>query len=230
MNTTRRRPALRRYEKCNWKKLSPRSLATGPRATSRLGHPFEALACSRGGAWWSLLGKVNYDAVKSQKGQARGQAKTPQKAKRAASVVLVTDPSKRSCVERVVRCFLAQESSEPLELLVVDDDDGSDGDAPAFWVELMKRDRRIRYVKLPEGTSLGEKRRIACEESRFATLVHFSDDAVYAPSYVSMITELTRLPSVLSGVAATTPRATQAALRILMMTRCGRRCLPSSRS
>jgi len=63
----------------------------------------------------------------------------------------------------------------------------------------MKRDRRIRYVKLPEGTSLGEKRRVACEESRFATLVHFSDDAVYAPFYVSMITELTEAVVCLSA-------------------------------
>ena len=111
--------------------------------------------------------------MKAKRAKLEARRRRLKKAKRAASVVLVTDPSKRSYVERVARCFLAQESSEPLELLVVDDDDGSDGDAPAFWVELMKRDRRIRYVKLPEGTSLGEKRRIACEESRFATLVHF---------------------------------------------------------
>ena len=177
-------------------KVQPEAVATvlGNRAACHveLGNPSEALAdCRAAKAWWALLGKVNDDAVKSKRAKLEARRRRLKKAKRAASVVLVTEPGHRSYVERVVKCFLAQESSEPLELLVVDDDDGSDGDAPAFWVELMKRDRRIRYVKLPEGTSLGEKRRIACEESRFATLVHFSDDAVYAPSYVSTITELT---------------------------------------
>jgi hypothetical protein len=162
----------------------------------------EALAdCRAAKAWWSLLGKerLNTDEVKAKRAKLEARRRRLKKAKRAASVILVTEPGHRSYVERVVKCFLAQESSEPLELLVVDDDDGSDGDAPAFWVELMKRDRRIRYVKLPEGTSLGEKRRIACEESRFATLVHFNDDAVYAPSYVSMITELTETVVCLSA-------------------------------
>ena len=183
--------ALRRATKVQ---LEAVATVLGNRAACHveLGNPSEALAdCRAAKAWWSLLGKVNDDAVKSKRAKLEARRRRLKKAKRAASVVLVTEPGHRSYVERVVKCFLAQESSEPLELLVVDDDDGSDGDAPAFWVELMKRDRRIRYVKLPPGTSLGEKRRIACEESRFATLVHFSDDAVYAPSYVSMITELT---------------------------------------
>ncbi|CAH0366333.1 unnamed protein product [Pelagomonas calceolata] len=184
--------ALRRATKVQ---LEAVATVLGNRAACHveLDNSSEALAdCRAAKAWWSLLGKerLNTDEVKAKRAKLEARRRRLKKAKRAASVILVTDPSKRSYVERVVRCFLAQESSEPLELLVVDDDDGSDGDAPPFWVELMKRDRRIRYVKLPEGTSLGEKRRIACEESRFATLVHFSDDAVYAPSYVSMITEL----------------------------------------
>ena len=192
--------ALRRATKVQ---LEAVATVLGNRAACHveLGNPSEALAdCRAAKAWWSLLAsKVNDDEVKAKRAKLEARRRRLKKAKRAASVVLVTEPGQRSYVERVVRCFLAQESSEPLELLVVDDDDGSDGDAPAFWVELMKRDRRIRYVKLPEGTSLGEKRRIACEESRFATLVHFNDDAVYAPSYVSMITELTEAVVCLSA-------------------------------
>ena len=159
-----------------------------------LDRPSEALAdCRAAKAWWRLLGKEALDTL-GEAGQARrakleARRRRLAKAKKSATVVLVTEPRRRPHAERIVRCFLSQEYSEPLELLVIDDDDGSAGEAPEFWTELLKRDRRIRYVKLPPGTSLGEKRRVACTEAQFSTLVHFSCDAVYAPDYVQWLTE-----------------------------------------
>ena len=76
-----------------------------------LGNPSEALAdCRAAKAWWSLLGKerLSTDEVKAKRAKLEARRRRLKKAKRAASVVLVTEPSKRSYVERVVRCFLAQ--------------------------------------------------------------------------------------------------------------------------
>ena len=88
--------ALRRATKYNWKP-SPRCLAIRAACHVELGNPSEALAdCRAAKAWWTLLGKVNDDAVKSKRAKLEARRRRLKKAKRAASVVLVTDPSKRS--------------------------------------------------------------------------------------------------------------------------------------
>ena len=102
--------ALRRATKVQ---LEAVATVLGNRAACQveLDNSSEALAdCRAAKAWWSLLGKerLSTDEVKAKRAKLEAGRRRLKKAKRAASMVLVTEPSKRSSVERVVKCFLAQ--------------------------------------------------------------------------------------------------------------------------
>ncbi len=74
--------------------------------------------------------------------------------------------------------FLRQDYPER-ELIVVDDGDEPVGD-------LIPRDERIRYIRLPRRQSLGAKRNLACEASRGEWIAHWDDDDWMAPDRLSL--------------------------------------------
>src|SRR5207245_6042896 len=76
--------------------------------------------------------------------------------------------NRRFFVPHAIRCFLRQDLAES-ELIVVDD--GADSVA-----DLMPDDPRIRYIRLPERHTIGQKRNIGCAQAWGEIIVHWDDD------------------------------------------------------
>jgi hypothetical protein len=76
--------------------------------------------------------------------------------------------NRRFFVPHAIRCFLRQDLAES-ELIVVDD--GTDPVA-----DLMPDDPRIRYIRLPERHTIGQKRNIGCAQAWGEIIVHWDDD------------------------------------------------------
>src|SRR5262249_49465592 len=74
---------------------------------------------------------------------------------------------------RAIQYFLEQDYSNK-ELIIVDDGEEPVGD-------LVPQDDRIRYLRLPAKTILGEKRNLAASEARGEIIVHWDDDDWSAP-------------------------------------------------
>jgi glycosyltransferase involved in cell wall biosynthesis/predicted O-methyltransferase YrrM len=75
---------------------------------------------------------------------------------------------RRAFVPQAIAYFLRQDYPGR-ELIVVDDGDDSVED-------LMPSDPRVRYLRLPPGRTLGEKRNLACDEAAGEIIVHWDDD------------------------------------------------------
>ena len=90
---------------------------------------------------------------------------------------LMPTADRRRYVPGAIASFLAQDY-EPRELIVLDDGQDSVGD-------LIPADGRVRYVRTPNGKSLGEKRNEACRLARGEILVHWDDDDWSAPWRIS---------------------------------------------
>ncbi len=84
---------------------------------------------------------------------------------------------RRRFVPLSLRCFLDQDYPN-LELLVADD-----GDQPI--ADLLPPPPRVRYLRVERGTTLGEKRNLACATAAGEILMHFDDDDWSAPWRVS---------------------------------------------
>ncbi len=80
-------------------------------------------------------------------------------------------------VAEAVRNFLGQDYARR-ELLVVDD-----GEPPIAG--LLPRDERIRYFRLRERLTVGEKRNFACQQARGPLIAHLDDDDWYPPDRLS---------------------------------------------
>ncbi|HKN50728.1 MAG TPA: glycosyltransferase family 2 protein [Actinomycetota bacterium] len=76
--------------------------------------------------------------------------------------------NRRFFVPQAIRCFLRQDLAES-ELIVVDD--GTDPVA-----DLIPDDPRIRYLRLPERHTIGQKRNIGCAQAWGEIIVHWDDD------------------------------------------------------
>lgn len=81
--------------------------------------------------------------------------------------------NRREFVPLAIRYFLRQDY-EPKELVVVDD-----GEQPVD--DLLPRDERISYHRLPRRLTVGAKRNFACERARGTIIAHWDDDDWYAP-------------------------------------------------
>jgi glycosyltransferase involved in cell wall biosynthesis/predicted O-methyltransferase YrrM len=84
---------------------------------------------------------------------------------------------RREFVPLAVEYFLRQDYPDR-ELIVVDD--GADAVA-----DLMPEDERVRYFRLDERRSVGEKRNFACEQARGDVIAHWDDDDWYATRRLS---------------------------------------------
>lgn len=81
--------------------------------------------------------------------------------------------NRREFVRQALRYFERQDYPNR-ELLIVDDGEDRVSD-------LIQPDSRLRYIALPERTSIGAKRNIACEQAQGAIIAHWDDDDWYAP-------------------------------------------------
>ena len=81
--------------------------------------------------------------------------------------------NRRRFLPQAIRYFLAQDYRNK-ELIIVDDGEDSVAD-------LVPEDHRIRYVRLPAKSVLGEKRNRAASEARGEIIVHWDDDDWSAP-------------------------------------------------
>jgi glycosyltransferase involved in cell wall biosynthesis len=86
--------------------------------------------------------------------------------------------NRRAFVHQAIWYFLRQDYSAK-ELIVLDD-----GDDPV--ADLIPKDERIRYERLPTRLSLGAKRNRACELSRGTLIAHWDDDDWHAPNRLSL--------------------------------------------
>jgi len=86
--------------------------------------------------------------------------------------------NRRRFVGQSIRYFLRQDYPER-ELIIVDD--GEDA-----VVDLVPEDRRIRYLRLDQRTSVGAKRNLACEASAGDLIAHWDDDDWMAPTRLSL--------------------------------------------
>jgi glycosyltransferase involved in cell wall biosynthesis len=86
---------------------------------------------------------------------------------------LMPTHNRRAFLPRAVELFLAQDYPRR-ELLVIDDGSDAVGD-------LLPADPRIRYHRLPERLTLGEKRNLAAERAAGEVLAHWDDDDWMAP-------------------------------------------------
>jgi glycosyltransferase involved in cell wall biosynthesis len=86
--------------------------------------------------------------------------------------------NRRQLAGQSVAYFLRQDYPSR-ELIVLDD-----GDDPIS--DLIPRDERIRYVRLPERKSIGAKRNLGCEISRGELIAHWDDDDWMAPDRLSL--------------------------------------------
>jgi glycosyltransferase involved in cell wall biosynthesis len=84
--------------------------------------------------------------------------------------------NRRPFIPRALRCFFSQDYPN-LELIVVDD--GSDPIS-----DLLPNDPRIRYYRLLEKRTVGEKRNYANEQARGSLIAHWDDDDWYCSSRV----------------------------------------------
>jgi glycosyltransferase involved in cell wall biosynthesis len=97
--------------------------------------------------------------------------------------------NRREFVRRSLLCFEAQDYPHR-ELIVVDD-----GDEPIedLVVEasavLADTPARIRYLRLPQPTSIGAKRNAACTAAHGSIIVHWDDDDWYGPERLSLQAE-----------------------------------------
>src|SRR5260370_29785399 len=76
--------------------------------------------------------------------------------------------NRRFFIPHAIHCFLRQDLVER-ELIVVDDGTGSVAD-------LIPDDPRIRYIRLPERHTIGQKRNIGCAQAWGEIIVHWDDD------------------------------------------------------
>src|SRR6267154_6816708 len=86
---------------------------------------------------------------------------------------LMPTANRRRFVPQAIRYFLAQDFPKK-ELIIIDDGEEVAGD-------LVPEDERIRYLRLPAKTVLGEKRNRAAAEARGEIIVHWDDDDWCAP-------------------------------------------------
>jgi glycosyltransferase involved in cell wall biosynthesis len=86
--------------------------------------------------------------------------------------------NRRRSVSQAIWHFLRQDY-EPRELIVVDDGERS-------VEELVPRDSRIRYVRLPGPVSTAEKRDRGCRLARGGLIAHWDDGAWYSPRRLSV--------------------------------------------
>jgi ADP-heptose:LPS heptosyltransferase/SAM-dependent methyltransferase len=90
------------------------------------------------------------------------------------SVSCITPTANRRCfLPQAIRYFLAQDYRNK-ELIIVDDGEDAVGD-------LVPEDERIRYIRLPGKTVLGEKRNRAASEAHGEIIIHWDDDDWSAP-------------------------------------------------
>ena len=80
-------------------------------------------------------------------------------------------------VQQAIRCFRRQ-SYQRSELIVVDDDTRPSCSSPP-------EDVRIRYLRLPERLSLGEKINLAIEQTAGDVIQKLDDDDWYAPEFLA---------------------------------------------
>lgn len=100
---------------------------------------------------------------------------------------------RRRFVPHAIRHFLAQDYRER-ELVIVDDGCNAVDD-------LVPEDPRIRYIRLSERRSVGEKRNIACRASRGTFIAHWDDDDWSATSRLSyQLEELERNGAAIAGL------------------------------
>lgn len=75
-------------------------------------------------------------------------------------------------------CYFQRQDYPTRELIIVDD--GEDN-----LERRLPMDPRIRYVRMPRGTSIGAKRDRACELARGNIVAHWDDDDCYSPERLS---------------------------------------------
>jgi hypothetical protein len=85
--------------------------------------------------------------------------------------------NRRAFVPQAIKYFLRQDY-ERRELIIIDD--GTDGVA-----DLVPEDERIRYFRLKQKSTIGEKRNLACEQARGSLIAHWDDDDWQAPHRLS---------------------------------------------
>ncbi|MCB8983609.1 MAG: glycosyltransferase [Ardenticatenaceae bacterium] len=78
---------------------------------------------------------------------------------------------------QAVDYFLRQDYPER-ELIIVDD-------SLEDWQARLPDDPRLRFVRVPPGKSIGEKRNLACKMARGDIIAHWDDDDWYAPGRLS---------------------------------------------
>jgi hypothetical protein len=111
------------------------------------------------------------------------------------SCILPTSGARRAWVAQAIRYFERQDYSAR-ELVVVDD-------GPEPIASSIPSDHRIRYVRLRERTSLGEKRNVGCAVAEGSLIAHWDDDDWYADDRLRyQVAELQRGAADLCG----TPR------------------------
>lgn len=71
--------------------------------------------------------------------------------------------------------YFQRQTYPNVELIIVDD-------SPEDLGPLLPDDKRIRYIRVPAGLTIGMKRNRACEVARGAIIAHWDDDDWYAPS------------------------------------------------
>jgi O-antigen biosynthesis protein len=81
--------------------------------------------------------------------------------------------NRRRILPQAIRCF-RQQNYPNTKLLIIDDGEDPVGD-------LVPQGERIRYVRLPYKTVLGQKRNRAAAEAKGEIIVHWDDDDWSAP-------------------------------------------------
>ena len=131
---------------------------------------------------WSLVGEPSFPAedrafyAARSTGAARssGGAGSPAEANdRPLVSCIMPTADRRVFVPQAIACFLRQDYAHR-ELIVVDDGDDCVAD-------LMPRDARIRYFRLPQRQTVGAKRNFACEQAQGDLIAHWDDDDWMAP-------------------------------------------------
>jgi len=99
------------------------------------------------------------------------------------TITSINDPPLVSCImpTRNRRIFVRQalayferQDYPSRELIIVDDGDDRVSD-------LISPDSHVRYLAVPQNTSIGAKRNIACEQARGDIIAHWDDDDWYTP-------------------------------------------------
>ncbi len=85
--------------------------------------------------------------------------------------------NRRLFVPQAIRCFLRQDYPN-LELLVIDD-------GPNPVADCVPESDRIRYIRLENRATVGNKRNLACEQARGEFIVHWDDDDWYPSDRVT---------------------------------------------